>query len=595
MAPFISSPSTAPAVPHPSFQSCASYGRALLDTPHRFRDRLLARSQEHSEIHGLKQRSGNEMKKSLNWWDLMWFGIGAIIGAGIFVLTGQEASQGAGPAVILSYVAAGISAMLSVFCYTEFAVEIPVAGGSFAYLRVELGDFVAFIAAANIILEYIIGGAAVARSWSSYFATLCNHQANDFRIKTDLASGFNLLDPIAVGILIITGLVAMWSTHITSVLNWVASLANMFIILFVIIAGLTQAQPSNLKPFLPFGVRGIFNAASVLFFAYLGFDAVATMAEETKNPGRDIPIGLLGSMIITTVLYCLMALTLSMMQKYTEIDPNAPFSLAFSVRAGWNWARYVVALGALKGMTTVILVNALGQARYLTHIARTHMIPPVFAHVNKRTGTPICATVIMFSASAVIAFFSSLDILANLLSLSTLFIYTLVALALLVRRYYVAGETTPQNLWRLQFFVAVILSSSIATACYWAVSDGWIAYVVTLPIWFLATMGLALCVPQARKPKIWGTPFVPWIPSLSIAMSIFLVGSIDKLSFIRFAVWTLIILVYYFLFGLHASYDAAKVTGGKSVEEGKIEEMKPADLNRNISGHAAKKETDNET
>ncbi|KAI5065269.1 hypothetical protein GOP47_0019964 [Adiantum capillus-veneris] len=563
-------------LPEASFQSLGAYGHALISTPSRFRNRLFACSSDFMETHGMVHRSQHTMKKTLSWWDLMWFGIGAIIGAGIFVLTGQEAHNAVGPAVILAYVAAGFSAMLSVFCYTEFAIEIPVAGGSFAYLRVELGDFVAFIAAGNIILEYVIGGAAIGRSWSSYFATLCGRpSADDFRIKTNLANDFNLLDPIAVAVLLITGLVATWSTKATSLLNWIASLANMAIILFVIIAGLVHAEPANLTPFLPFGVRGIFKAASVLFFAYLGFDAVATMAEETKNPGKDIPIGLLGSMIITTVLYCLMALTLSMMQPRTAIDPNAPFSLAFKARAGWAWAQYLVALGALKGMTTVLLVSALGQARYVTHIARTHMIPPWFAKVSEKTGTPIRATLVMFSASAVVAFFSSLDVLANLLSISTLFIFMLVAVALLVRRYYVSGQTSVKVLRRFQVFLILILLSSAGTAYYWATHDGWIGYAITLPVWFFATLGLAVFVPKARQPQIWGTPLVPWLPSLSISMNVFLLGSIDKLSFVRFAVWTLLILVYYLFVGLHASYDMAVDPKESLSEEGRDIAMKP--------------------
>ena len=451
----------------------------------------------------------------------------------------------------------------------------------------ELGDFIAFIAAGNIILEYVIGGAAVARSWSSYFATLCNHLPDDFRIKTGLAENFNELDPIAVAILIITGIIAIWSTKASSLLNWTASLANMFIILFVIVAGLSKAEPSNLTPFLPFGVRGVFKAASVLFFAYIGFDAVATMAEETKNPGRDIPIGLLGSMFITTVLYSLMALTLSMMQKYTDIDPDAPFTLAFASRAGWDWARYLVALGALKGMTTVLLVSAVGQARYLTHISRTHMISPWFAHVSEKTGTPIRATVVMILASAVVGFFSDLDILANLLSISTLFIFMLVAVALLVRRYYVSTATTAFNLRKFQLFLIIIMLSSAGTAYYWAVSDGWIGYAITLPIWFLATLGLSVFVPIARKPQVWGCPLVPWLPSLSIIMNIFLLGSIDKLSFVRFAVWTLIMLVYYFLFGLHASYDTAINIKEHATEEGRVLEMSSLVQEKVVDGNTS--------
>ncbi|KAJ7563123.1 hypothetical protein O6H91_03G097900 [Diphasiastrum complanatum] len=566
-------------LPEESFQSWDTYTSALSQTIPRLRNRALARSTVDNELHQLKSRSENDMKKTLTWWDLMWFGIGAVIGAGIFVLTGLEANTAAGPGIVLSYAAAGFSAMLSVFCYTEFAVEIPVAGGSFAYLRVELGDFMAFIGAGNIILEYIIGGAAVARAWTGYFATLCNHSPNDFRIHArQLATDYSHLDPIAVGILLITGAIAVYSTRHTSIINWVASFVNMFVILFIIIAGLSKAKSSNFTPFLPFGVRGVFNAASVLFFAYLGFDAVATMAEETKNPGRDIPIGLVGSMTICTILYCLMGVTLCLMQKYSDINTDAPFSFAFK-QVGWSWAQYLVALGALKGMTTVLLTSAVGQARYLTHIGRTHMIPPWFALVHPKTGTPVNATISMVLASCVIAFFSSLDVLSNLLSISTLFIFMLVAVALIVRRHYDPLETSTKHQTMLIIFILTIIGSSIGIAIYWAKSNGWVGYAVLVPIWFVATGLLAFLVPKARKPKIWGVPLVPWIPSLSIATNIFLLGSIDVNSFIRFGVWTGVMLVYYFFFGLHASYDTAynkmSIDESKVVEEGLVRTEDP--------------------
>ncbi|XP_065638543.1 cationic amino acid transporter 1 isoform X1 [Quercus suber] len=560
-------------LPEESFRSWGNYARALKDTPRRLKDRVLTRSLDQTELVDVKAQSQHEMKKTLNWWDLMWFGIGAVIGAGIFVLTGLEAREYAGPAVVLSYVVSGISALLSVFCYTEFAVEIPVAGGSFAYLRVELGDFMAFIAAGNILLEYVIGGAAVARSWTSYFATLLNHQPNDFRIVAhSFSPNYRYLDPIAIVVLAIICVMAVMSTKGSSRFNYIASIFHIAVIIFIIIGGLIKADTKNYSDFAPFGVRGIFQASAVLFFAYVGFDAVSTMAEETKNPGRDIPIGLVGSMVITTLAYCLLAVTLCLMQPYTEIDKDAPFSVAFEA-VGWGWAKYIVAAGALKGMTTVLLVSAVGQARYLTHIARTHMLPPWLAIVNEKTGTPVNATVVMLAATAVFAFFSSLDILSNLLSISTLFIFMLVAIGLLVRRYYVSGVTTTANRIKFIVFLALILGSSIATSLYWAISaNGWIGYTVTGPMWLLSTIGLWLFVPQAREPKLWGVPLVPWLPSLSIAINIFLLGSIDRASFERFGLWTLIILVYYFLFGLHASYDTAKEASSakqmKNVEEG---------------------------
>ncbi|PHU01531.1 Cationic amino acid transporter 1 [Capsicum chinense] len=559
-------------LPEESFKSWGNYANALMQTPTRLIDRILTRSEDEEELEA-KSRSQNEMKKTLTWWDLIWFGMGAVIGAGIFVLTGLEANQEAGPAVVLSYAVSGISALLSVFCYTEFAVEIPVAGGSFAYLRVELGDFVAFIAAGNILLEYVIAGAAVARTWTSYFATLLNLNSDKFLIKVDsLAEGYSELDPIAVGVCIIICIIAILSTKGSSRLNYIATIVHIFVIFFIIVCGLIKSDPKNYTPFAPFGARGIFKASAVLFFAYVGFDAVSTMAEETKNPGRDIPIGLIGSMVITTFLYCLLAITLCLMQPYQKIDALAPFSVAFKA-VGLNWAQYIVAAGALKGMTSVLLVGAVGQARYLTHISRTHMMPPWFSQVNATTGTPVNATAIMSCATAIIALFTKLDILSNLLSISTLFIFMLVALALLVRRYYIRGETTTANRNKLIAFLLIIVASSIATATYWGLSKhGWIGYCVTLPIWLLATIGLWYFVPHARNPKLWGVPLVPWLPSASIAINIFLLGSIDRASFMRFGVWSGFLLVYYLFFGLHASYDTAKEfergRGWKNIEEG---------------------------
>lgn len=252
-------------------------------------------------------------------------------------------------AVVVSYVISGVSAMLSVFCYTEFGVEIPVAGGSFAYLRVELGDFVAFVAAGNILLEYCIGGAAVARAWTSYFATLLNHKPNDFRIHaSSLSTEYSELDPIAVVVIALVCVFAVVSTKGTSRFNYVLSIVHIAVIIFIIVAGLTRADTANMRDFMPYGVRGIFSASAVLFFAYIGFDAVSTMAEETKNPARDIPIGLVGAMTLTTALYCVLAVTLCLMQPYGAIDKDAPFSVAFADR-GMDWAKYIVAFGALKG------------------------------------------------------------------------------------------------------------------------------------------------------------------------------------------------------------------------------------------------------
>ena len=194
-------------------------------------------------------------------------------------------------------------------------------------------------------------------------------------------SDYQSLDPIAVVVIFIICILAVISTKASSRFNYVASIVHLIVIIFIIIAGLTKANPKNYTPFAPFGGRGMFQASAVLFFAYVGFDAVSTMAEETKNPARDIPIGLFGSMVITTLANCLLAMTLCLMQPYANVDKDAPYSVAFQA-VGMGWAKYIVALGALKGMTSVLLVGAVGQARYLTHIARTHMIPHACSNRN---------------------------------------------------------------------------------------------------------------------------------------------------------------------------------------------------------------------
>ncbi|XP_047342135.1 cationic amino acid transporter 8, vacuolar-like [Impatiens glandulifera] len=543
--------------PESSFQDFPSYRSALSQTCRRLKDRFSARSSDSTELIDLKKSSENEMHRCLTWWDLLWLAFGAVVGSGIFVITGQETRNTAGPAITLSYAASGISALLSVFCYTEFAVEIPIAGGSFSYLRVELGDFVAFIAAGNILLEAVVGAAGLGRSWSSYCASIFTSNTDFFRFKIDsFAEGFNLLDPLAVSVLAIANTIAMTGTKHTSLLNWVSSMINAAVIIFIIIVGFIHANPSNLNPFFPFGAEGVFEAAAVVYWSYTGFDMVANMAEETKNPSRDIPIGLLSSMTIITVVYCLMSLALTMMVKYTEIDVNAAYSIAFD-GIGMKWAKYLVSICALKGMTTSMLVGSMGQARYMTQIARAHMIPPWFALVHPKTGTPVYASLLVTILSCVMALFTSLDVLSSVFSVSTLFIFMMVAVALLVRRYYVKDVTGKVEFSKFLVCLLVVIGSSVGMMVLWSLNKrGWIGYSIFGAIWFMGTLGMSM-IRKSREPKVWGVPLVPWLPSISIAMNLFLIGSLGKVAFIRFIICSVVMVVYYLFIGLHATYDLA--------------------------------------
>ncbi|KAK9070568.1 hypothetical protein SSX86_010970 [Deinandra increscens subsp. villosa] len=543
--------------PEPSFQNPSAYKSALSQTLHRLRDRCLGRSTDVAELVELKKQSENEMQKCLTWIDLIWLGFGSVVGSGIFTITGLEARDDAGPSIVLSYALSGLSALFSVFCYTEFAVEIPIAGGSFSFLRIELGDFVAFIAAGNILLEAVAGAAGLARSFSSYFASMFSSNPDFLRIKVDsFAEGFNLLDPIAVTILLVANMVAMRGTKLTSFSNMILSMISSMIIVFIIIVGFLHAKTSNLQPFFPYGPEGVFRAAAVVYWSYTGFDMVANMAEETKKPAKDIPLGLVGSMSTISVVYCLMALALTMMVKYTEIDRDAAYSVAFE-KIGMKWAKYVVSLCALKGMLTSMLIGSMGQARYTTQIARAHMIPPWFALVHPKTGTPIYATLLVTTISCIVALFSSLDVLSSVLSFSTLFIFMLMAVALLVRRYYVKDKTSKHDLVRFMVCLVVVICSSVGITALWGVNArGWIGYAIGGGFWFAGTVGMML-VQKQRVPKVWGVPLVPLLPALSILMNVFLIGSLGGMAFKRFFICSGVMLVYYVLVGVHATYDLA--------------------------------------
>ncbi|GAB2279880.1 DNA-binding transcription factor cat8 [Dionaea muscipula] len=543
--------------PEPSFKSCADYKAAVSRTFPRLKDRLLDRSTDTNELVELRKESENPMKRCLSWWDLVWLSFGSVVGSGIFTITGQEAHNDAGPAIVLSYAISGLSALLSVFCYTEFSVEIPVAGGSFSFLRIELGDFVAFIAASNILLEAILGAAGLGRSWSSYFASILSDDSNFLRIRVkSLPSGFDLLDPIAVAVLLIINGIAVSGTKRASLLNSISSIISAMIIVFIIVVGFIHGKTENLVPFFPYGAEGVFRAAAVVYWSYTGFDMVATMAEETQRPSRDIPLGLVGSMSMITVIYCLMALVLVMMEKYTEIDVNAPYTVVFD-KIGLKWAKYLVSICALKGMTTSLLVGSMGQARYTTQIARSHMIPPWFALVQPKTGTPVNATMVVTIVSAMVALFTSLDVLSSVFSFSTLFIFMLMAVALLVRRYYVKDVTPKKDLLKFLGCLSVVFAASIGTATIWNLNYlGWIGYTVCGVVWLIGTLGMQL-LPMQHSPKIWGVPLVPWFPSFSIVLNLFLIGSLGYVAFIRFFACSAVMLLYYVFVGVHATYDVA--------------------------------------
>ncbi|KAJ7526545.1 hypothetical protein O6H91_16G011400 [Diphasiastrum complanatum] len=549
-----------------SFSSFGAYGRAVLRTPTRLRKSMWAVWSPAEELTEIRARSGAEMQRKLRWYDLVAMGVGGMVGAGIFVSTGSAAKLYAGPSVIVAYIVAGFSALLSALCYTEFAVEMPVAGGAFSYLRITFGEFAAYLAGANLIAEYVLSNAAVARSFTSYLATVFGVVTTDaWRLRVQgLGPGYDRLDFSAVAILIMLTLFLCYSTKDSSTLNMVMTIFHLSFIIFIIIAGFAKGNISNLtKPgvpsvpggFFPYGVKGVFNGAAIVYFSFIGYDAVSTLAEEVQEPAKNMPIGVAGSVVIVSVLYCLMAASICMLLPYDMIDPEAPFSTAFKHVAGWKWATNLVGVGATLGIVTSLLVSMLGQARYLCVIGRANLIPCWFAKVSPTTGTPINATIFLGCCTAGIALFTELDVLLNLVSIGTLFVFYLVANALIFRRHVVAGGVT--NPWPTALFLALLSVSAIGFVAAWGNNfDCWWGLMISGGMAIGFTTVFWMRVPVVQKGEKWEAPLMPFLAAASIFLNVFLLGSVDRKSYKRFGIWSGIAVCFYVVYSVHATYDA---------------------------------------
>ncbi|XP_008799668.1 cationic amino acid transporter 6, chloroplastic-like [Phoenix dactylifera] len=552
-----------------SFASLRAYGWALAETPRRLRRRVGSVTTTYEEMSRVRARSGSDMARALRWPDLVGLGLGGMVGAGVFVTTGRAARQNAGPAIVVSYAIAGFCALLSAFCYTEFAVDMPVAGGAFSYLRVTFGEFAAFLTGANLIMEYVLSNAAAARSFTAYLGTVIGvDTAARWRITVSgLPKGFNQIDLLAVAVVLIITVCICYSTKESSVLNLVLTSVHLAFIMFIIVMGFWRGDSKNFTHpanpeenpggFFPYGISGVFNGAALVYLSYIGYDAVSTMAEEVKNPTRDIPIGVSGSVVLVTVLYCLMAASMVMLLPYDAIDIEAPFSAAFTGSDGWGWVSNVIGAGAVFGILTSLLVAMLGQARYLCVIGRSSVVPAWFARVHPSTSTPVNASAFLGVFTAAIALFTELDVLLSLVSIGTLFVFYMVANAVIYRRYVTAGSTNP---WPTISFLLCFSFASLAFTLVWNFAPPGRTKALLLGACAVSAIAILqafqLLVPQARKPEFWGVPLMPWIPSISVFLNLFLLGSLDRPSFVRFGFFSVLAVLVYVFYSVHASVDA---------------------------------------
>jgi len=400
--------------------------------------RLFVKKSVASLVEQGERQSG--LRRTLGPVSLTLLGLGAIIGTGIFVLTGVAAKEYAGPAIVLSFVVAGLVSAMAALAYAELASMIPVAGSAYTYAYAGIGEIIAWIIAWDLILEYAVGAMTVAVGWSGYVSGLVA-DVSDGRLTIPpqwLAGpmeGGILNVPAALIVLAVTALLVVGIRESANVTNFLVVI-KVAVILFIIVMGFSLVSGNNLTPFYHSqkGIGGVFTAAGLVFFAYIGFDALSTTAEETRNPKRDLPIGILVSLGAATLLYVLASFVITGMVKYTQIDETEPFAAAFR-DAGYNWAGNLIAASAVAGITSVLIVLLLSQPRIFFSMARDGLLPRFIAKVHPRFRTPYIATIITGVVVAFVAALTPIGILATVTNIGTLFAFGLVSASVVILRY----------------------------------------------------------------------------------------------------------------------------------------------------------------
>ena len=449
------------------------------------------------------------LRKRLGAMDLTGLGVGVVIGTGIFTLTGVEAKNHAGPAVVISFLIAGVVSLLAALCYAELASGVPTAGSAYSYAYVSIGELVAWIIGWDIVLEFALGAAVVARGWSGYLQNL-------FSLPTSMFGEDATVNVGAIAITLVLGVIAALGIKESARVTNALVVVKVAVCLFIIVAGAFFVKLSNWSPFVPgsagpatspkgtertvaqavlglppeaFGIGGILTAAAVVFFAYSGFEAVANMSEETRKPSRDLPLGLLGTLAIATALYIGVSAVVTGMVSYGELNEGSPLASAFD-SVGASWAGTLISIAAVCGLTSVILVCIITMGRIGFAMARDGLLPKRVAAIHPRFGTPVRITAVVTVMVAALSGFVPLGTLANLVSIGTLFAFFVVSAAIPILRRTESGVQRP-----------------------------------------------------------FRVPWSPFIPILSMLACLYLMMNLTIATWLRFAVWLALGLLLYFGYG----------------------------------------------
>jgi basic amino acid/polyamine antiporter, APA family len=480
-------------------------------------DSNLLKTKSIEQLVGDVEHGGKSLRRSLTAWDLTLLGIGAIIGTGIFVLTGTAAANQAGPAIIVSYMAAGLACGFAALCYAEFAAMIPISGSAYTYAYATLGEIFAWMIGWDLILEYAVGSMTVAIGWSGYFQRILAgfgiHLPVWMSAAPAAAPGALINLPAIIIVLLIMVLLVV-GVRESARFNAAMVTIKIAAVLFFLVVGVGYVNPGNWQPFMPYAWSGVMTGAAVVFFAYIGFDAVSTTAEEARNPRRDLPIGIIASLIICTILYVLVAGVLTGIIPVLQYksDPqflNAPVGYALSV-INKDWAAGLVSAGAVAGITSVLLVMLMAQPRIFFAMSRDHLLPAGVSKVHPRFQTPYITTIITCVVVSIAAGLIPIQVVGEMTSIGTLFAFVVVSAAVMVLR---------------------------------------------------------VKRPDAPRPfKVAGGPI---IPVLGVISCLYLMVSLSVMTWVRFLVWLDIgMLIYWFYGRVHSPLadraEAAARSGGES-------------------------------
>ena len=380
----------------------------------------------------LNSKSDKSLKRSIGPVGLTLLGLGSIIGAGIFIVTGVAAANYSGPALLISFIISAIACAFTALCYAEFASMIPVSGSVYTYTYVTLGEIWAWMIGWVLIFEYLISASAVAVGWSSYTVGLLSSSGINLPayLTGSMAMGGLINLPAVLIIGLLTGVLILGARESARV-NAVIVIGNILVILLFIVVGITFINPANYTPFTPFGIAGVFQGAAMVFFAYIGFDAVSTAAEETKDPQKNLPKGIIGSLIISSILYIVVAAVLTGMVPYNLLNNAAPVAYALQY-VGSNWVASIVSVGALCGITSVLLTSLFGQTRIFFAMSRDGLLPDIFSKVHPSYKSPVTSIILVGIIAGFIAALVPLAVIIELVNIGTLSAFIFLAISVII-------------------------------------------------------------------------------------------------------------------------------------------------------------------